>query len=118
MNTDDVRMLWSQSGFTYQTLTAPKLEMLSGLLSQELSVFAMDGNMYMTVAKKTIWWNKDGSISSCEIIVDGPYFKDREGITFNRNGFIGFAGWASSNNVQPFIRAFVLWIEWLKEVSE
>lgn len=44
--------------------------------------------------------------------VDGPYFKDREAISFNADGFIGFAGWASTANTKPFLDAFVEWVDW------
>lgn len=44
--------------------------------------------------------------------VDGPYFTDREAISFNRDRFIGFAGWASDKNVKPFISAFIEWVDW------
>ena len=40
--------------------------------------------------------------------VDGPYFEGRQGITLHKN-FISFAGWASSNNLQPFLNAFEEW---------
>ena len=45
--------------------------------------------------------------------VDGPYFTDREAISFNADQFIGFAGWASDKNVKPFVNAFVEWVDWL-----
>lgn len=35
---------------------------------------------------------------------------DLEGVSFNRDGFIGFAGWASDENVQPVLRAFKRWL--------
>ena len=44
--------------------------------------------------------------------VDGPYFTDREAISFKRDGFIGFAGWASDKNVKPFVSAFMEWVDW------
>lgn len=44
--------------------------------------------------------------------VDGPYFRDREAISFNADGFIGFAGWASTANAKPFLDAFVEWVDW------
>ena len=48
------------------------------------------------------------------IRVDGPYFEDREGISFETNGFVGFAGWADSRNERPFLCAFARWMdEWL-----
>ena len=46
--------------------------------------------------------------------VDGPYFEDREGISLEPGGFIGFAGWADSRNERPFLCAFARWLdEWL-----
>ena len=44
--------------------------------------------------------------------VDGPYFTNREAISFNADQFIGFAGWASDKNTRPFINAFVEWVDW------
>lgn len=48
-----------------------------------------------------------------ELKVSGPYFSDREAITFNADGLIGFAGWADEVNVEPFIRGFVRWVDWM-----
>lgn len=46
--------------------------------------------------------------------VDGRYWQGREAISFNDDGFIGFAGWADDDNVQPFLRAFAIWLkEWM-----
>lgn len=53
-------------------------------------------------------------VSEAYLRVDGPYFTNREAISFNGDGdqFIGFAGWASDKNVKPFISAFVEWVDW------
>ena len=51
-------------------------------------------------------------VSEAYIRVDGPDFTNREAISFNADGFIGFAGWASDKNVKPFISAFVEWVDW------
>lgn len=46
--------------------------------------------------------------------VDGRYWQGREAVSFNADGFIGIAGWADDNNVQPFLRAFAIWLkEWM-----
>ena len=31
------------------------------------------------------------------------YFDDREAVSFNSDGFIGFAGWASNTNIRPIL---------------
>lgn len=49
--------------------------------------------------------------TSAELRCESYYFDDREAVTFNRDGFVGFAGWADRYNVQPILRGFVLWAE-------
>lgn len=36
-------------------------------------------------------------------------WKDREAISFNDDGFIGFAGWAAGKNATPMLAAFAYW---------
>ncbi|KKL44598.1 hypothetical protein LCGC14_2364080 [marine sediment metagenome] len=50
-------------------------------------------------------------IAGRSIRVESYYFKDREGITFHDDGFVGFAGWADDTNVQPLLRAALDWVE-------
>lgn len=45
------------------------------------------------------------------------YFKNREAITFNSDGFIGIAGWADSDNVIPIIQGFTAWVDELVELK-
>lgn len=57
----------------------------------------------------------DNSINQGFIYVDSNYFKGREAISFNTNGWIGFAGWADEKHVLPFVNAFNKWIDTLKK---
>ena len=42
----------------------------------------------------------------------------REAISFNSDGFIGFCGWADTQNSQPFLNAFRRWLtEYMLERS-
>lgn len=53
-------------------------------------------------------------IAEAYLRVDGRYWQGREAISFNGDGFIGFAGWADDSNVQPFLRGFMRWLkEWM-----
>lgn len=46
--------------------------------------------------------------------VDGRYWQGREAVSFNSDGYIGFADWADDQNVQPFLRGFMRWLkEWM-----
>lgn len=42
----------------------------------------------------------------------------REAISFNSDGFIGFAGWASSYNTALFVDAFKEWVDVIKHKKE
>lgn len=42
-------------------------------------------------------------------------WENREAVSFNRDGFVGFAGWADEGNVQPILRGFQKWVEDLSE---
>ncbi len=57
---------------------------------------------------------KDEKIKFAEIRVKGTYFNDREAITFNEDGWIGFCGWADGRNLIPFITGFKEWCDYLK----
>lgn len=46
------------------------------------------------------------------LFVNGGYFTQREAISFNADGFIGFAGWAADENLKPFLDAFYEWVDW------
>lgn len=52
----------------------------------------------------------DEGLLSAFLRVDGPYFTDREAISFNDDGFIGFCGWADSHNSAPIRKAFSEWM--------
>ena len=50
--------------------------------------------------------NTNGSIKTCFLYMNSHYFERREAISFNGDGFIGFAGWADVGNKNPRKRAF------------
>ena len=49
---------------------------------------------------------------------DLDQWNGREAISFNSDGFIGFCGWADTQNSQPFLNAFRRWMtEYMLERS-
>lgn len=109
------RNIFSESGFTYSDIGSKEIAHLRVLLEEELNSF-QNGEFKMSLAKVKLYdmLKDDGSIKRCFFQVNSSYFKNREAISFNENGFIGFAGWADSTNVQPFINAFEKWIKIMK----
>lgn len=119
---DEARGLWTESGLDYNVLTDRNLRILAMIMEQNFIKAYVNGmfedGFYLSIAKHkgNRPYNMDTEEGAfAEINVDGPYFRDREGITFNRSGFIGFAGWASSRNMKPILNAFQEWIGIMKK---
>lgn len=102
-------------GLSYERIHRYDIDLLRSLLGKEFwdSRSNPDSNDYVKprMSKKTIFKRKDGRLIHAYLRMDGAYFKKRECISFNTDGFIGFAGWASDGNVQPVLRAFIRWCD-------
>lgn len=95
------------------------VHMLAMLVGEELcrhnlkDVDGMTSACEMWLGKLDVRW-EGVHVREAYIRVDGPYFEDREAISLNPDGFVGFAGWADSRNERPFLVAFARWLdEWL-----
>lgn len=100
-------------------LTKDDVHMLTMLVGEELcrhNLKDVDGKT--SACKMTLGKLDERTVGAyvreAYIRVNGPYFEDREGISLEPGGFIGFAGWADSRNERPFLVAFARWMdEWL-----
>lgn len=104
MTNDEARVLWSNSGLTYNDMFDN-----IDLLRLNLEVCFNNHEFKMGLSKKFEYnfITNTRNISDMYLFVNGGYFVDRECISFNKDGFIGFAGWASSTNTEPILEAFV-----------
>lgn len=118
---DEARDYFKQKGLTYDDITEGDILPLVMLLQQELKKAAKDCETSvstMTLSKKmNIKKRPNGSITSCFLYVNSHYFVQRECISFNADGFIGFAGWADQGNVNPILRAFLKWCDYMAEAK-
>lgn len=121
LRSEQLRLKFSELGFTYQMITSKEIGKLIQLLNIEIDIFNKnpDNELKLNISKFgnndfNYDYNNDGAIKSVFIKVDAFYFEDREAISFNSNGFIGFCGWASSKNAVPIFIAFDKWLEYLK----
>lgn len=103
--------------FSYEELTDCDMKRLAMFVMHECAGHNLYGEhtlMWVPSLKKrglqVLMSTDRKGIVSAFIRVNGTYFKDREAISFNGNGYIGFAGWSDSRNVQPFYRAFARWM--------
>lgn len=107
---------------TYRDVTPNDIRALQGFLCIEYAQHERNGEhmeMQPSYRKKTepqitVSEKTGRSIQSAFLFVSGFYFHGREAISFNEDGYIGFAGWADDTNIQPFLRAFMRWlVEWM-----
>lgn len=124
MDSNQAREHFENSGLSYSVLDESDIFLLFYFLAIELKgfvmsphVYAKKGNLKINQSKsKTVITSK--GLITCEIEVQGPYFSNREAITFNESRFIGFAGWADDVNKQVFIDAFVKWVDHLTKQAD
>jgi len=120
--TQQARDYFENSGLTYRDVGSIECFSLVECVREELKLFNVEfekkeGHWIKLLEKKTrgktpqMSFYSDGSIKEFYIHCKGSWFDRREAISFNKDGFIGFAGWASSENVKPFIKAFVKWCD-------
>lgn len=121
---NEARKSFEDRNLTYSDIKEHDFLNLVAIIAKELSGFIFSphaysdaGNLKINMKESNYFSDKYGMRWS-EIRVDGPYFLNREAITFNPDGFIGFAGWASSDNVYPFIKAFEKWCDQIEKEKQ
>lgn len=119
---EEARQYFRDKGLSYADITEGDILSLLMLLNREIkksnkagetSVSTMHMSSKIGMKKRT-----NGTIIQCFLYVNSHYFTRREAISFNEDGYIGFAGWADQGNKNPLLRAFLRWCDDLAEAKE
>ncbi|WP_395454663.1 hypothetical protein ACHMW5_13400 [Azospirillum melinis] len=110
------RKIWERSGLDYAVLTPENLRRLVSLIDREMKASRL---MHATfrMRRKLGMHRVDGKLSHASLRCKSSYFDDREAVTFNDDGFIGFAGWADDANVVPVLTGFSKWVAELTQAA-
>lgn len=108
MTRDQARALFKDAKLDYSVLTKGNVQRLRALISAKMKGSGLMQGQYRCRQRPII------RNEYAEIRCKAYYFDNREAVTFNTDGFIGFAGWADESNVQPILAGFS---EWVREVS-
>jgi hypothetical protein len=120
--TKEARQYFRDKGLSYHDITEGDILSLLMLLNREIkksnkagetSVSTMHMSSKIDMKKRT-----NGTIIKCFLYINSHYFTRREAISFNEDGFIGFAGWADQGNTNPLLRAFLRWCDDLAAAKE
>ena len=104
-----MRELFARSGLAYSVLSPQSMRSLRAKINERMIA---SGVMKGTLRCRQRVTVRDGY---AEIRCKASYFDNREAITFNTDGFIGFAGWADNENVQPILQGFT---DWVKDMAQ
>lgn len=111
---DEARQYFKDKGLTYDDVTGGDIFTLTRLLNKHIKAAVKDNETVESMhLSKTVRIKpkENGGIDYCFLYLDSHYFEERECISFNRDGFIGFAGWADQGNTNPILRAFLEWCD-------
>jgi len=106
------REYFLQLGITFKDISLNEIEVLQKFIQREIDFLLLDKSYHMI---KNLCINKKISFSENGIYLftAGEYFKKREAVSFEPNGFIGICGWASGCNRIPYIKGFVKWCDFM-----
>ena len=119
---EEARQYFRDKGLSYADITEGDILSLLMLLNRENKKSNKDGEtsvntMHMS-SKIAMKKRTNGTIIKCFLYINSHYFTRREAISFNEDGYIGFAGWADQGNTNPLLRAFLRWCDNLSEAKE
>lgn len=118
MNSDDARNYFVEKGLTYEDVREGDIGTLYILLNKNVKEAVKNKSMSvdtMRISQKIkSKYNRNGTVKECYLYINSHYFTQREAISFNTDGFIGFAGWADNGNKAPLIKAFMEWVDTIK----
>lgn len=104
----DARQAFSAASLTYDVLTPSNMQRLRTLVNERMKASGLIHGEFRcrqrAIVKQTPW----GPFAELRCRAD--YFDNREAISFNTDGFIGFAGWADDTNVRPILDGFKAWV--------
>ncbi len=117
---DEARDYFNKTlGLKYSDVNEGDILILCMLINKELKQTREGlsvGSMRLS-QKITSKYRTNGTLISCALYVNSHYFIQRECITFNSDGFIGFCGWAADDNARPVVMAFKKWCDYLADCN-
>lgn len=113
---DEARAEFKNSGLTYMDLTLARITALRDFVDRHLRESKLMKGTYKAEKKTVLKFLPDGVYGA--VTCRSHYFQKREAVTFNSDGFIGFAGWADPVNVVPVVSAFREWITFVMAEKE
>lgn len=122
MTTEEAREYFKSKNLTYKDITSGDICVLVMMLNKSFKQACKRNEMSVNTMRMSekikSKYTSSGKLIECYLFINSHYFTRMECISFNKDGFIGFAGWADSRNTKPIIDAFVKWCDYLAQDQE
>lgn len=120
---DRARARFASMGLTYADITDGELLMLTMTLNKAFKKARKGAktpvHSSMTLSRRTrVKHKSNGKIIEAYFFMNAHYFTGRECISFNKDGFIGFCGWADDQNTAVVIEGFNEWLDLMAEAGK
>lgn len=120
---DRARARFAAMGLSYSDITDGELLMLTMTLNKAFKKARKGAktpvHSSMTLSKRIKAKHKsNGSIVEAYFFMNAHYFTGRECVSFNKDGFIGFCGWADDKNTAVVIEGFNEWPDLMAEAGK
>ncbi|APC41554.1 hypothetical protein [Clostridium estertheticum] len=114
-DSESVRQYFKDKGLTYKDITEGDICTLVMLLNKKIKAACKNHTMSVDTMRMSLKvkskFTRNGELIECYLFVNSHYFTQRECISFNKDGFIGFCGWAGTGNAIPIYKAFCNWCD-------
>jgi hypothetical protein len=115
MTNDEARQYFDDKGLTYSDITSGDICCLIMILNKHIKRACknheMSDDTIHLSQKIDARYKTNGNLLCSYIRLNSREWRKRECISFNYDGFIGFAGWAASRDTKPIIEAFIEWCD-------
>lgn len=124
MTREGARAYFKEKGLSYLDISCTDLGLLVSLLDR---YFSQERRERLEAGRPTYWqrvigvrgeYHSSGGVIRAVIKAKGATFATTNVVSFNQDGYIGFCGNASDENLQPVLAAFAAWCEKLAELKE
>lgn len=106
----EARGAWEDSKLDYSVLTPGTLNSLITCINEDMIASGLVRKTFRMRRLLNLRRDSARDVCQAQLRCKGFYFDDREAVTFGSDGFIGFAGWADEQNVQPILTGFIRWV--------
>lgn len=105
---DAAREIWRETGLQISDLTLGDLAALRRSLDKTMRGSGLIRGSFRIDGRARVR-RESGRVVFAELRCRSCYFEGRQAVTFERGGFVCFAGWADDTNLQPVLEAFIRW---------